>query len=142
MRERVAPLRVQPDVTTTDLAVPLRAKASPLFAAFTLPTEHPSFQFLSMAWNRPVPLDLLLIFFISLCWGISMVLLSSAYRSTPVATLAPFEYFSIIYGILFGYLIWQEIPTPTMLVGVILIVGSGLFIIYRERQLGISSISI
>lgn len=62
-----------------------------------------------------------------------MVLLSAAYNQTAVATLAPFEYFAIFYGILFGFLIWQEVPSLMLLGGVVLIVGSGLFIIYREK---------
>jgi S-adenosylmethionine uptake transporter len=63
-----------------------------------------------------------------------MVMLSSAYRDTNVAILAPFEYFGIVYGVVLGYLLWQEIPSPNMLLGTAFIVGSGLFIIYRENQ--------
>ncbi|MFT5193788.1 MAG: drug/metabolite transporter (DMT)-like permease [Candidatus Promineifilaceae bacterium] len=77
----------------------------------------------------------LLIFFLSLCWGIGMVLLATAYRETTVAVLAPFEYFSIFYGLFFGYIFWGEIPTLLMAFGVMLIIGSGLFIIYRENQI-------
>jgi drug/metabolite transporter (DMT)-like permease len=63
-----------------------------------------------------------------------MVLLSAAYRDTAVAVLAPFEYFSIIYGLFFGFFIWQEVPNVATIAGVVLIVGSGLYIIYRERE--------
>ena len=108
---------------------------SPIFAAIDSSSSHPSITFLTMAWPTPQPADILLIFVLALGWGVGMVLLSTAYRGTPVATLAPFEYFSIVYGIIIGYLVWQEVPKPAMLAGTGLIVACGLFIIYRERQL-------
>lgn len=107
---------------------------SPVFANLQVDTVHPSILFLTKAWTMPLPKDILLIFIISLCWGVGMVLLSAAYRSVSAALLAPFEYFSIFYGILFGYLFWHEVPTTAMLIGLTLIVGSGLFIIYRENK--------
>lgn len=112
---------------------------SPIFASIDSSIAHPSIAFLTMAWPIPLLKDVLLILLISIFWGTGMVMLSSAYRETAVATLAPFEYFTILYGIVLGFIFWRELPTPTMLVGLVLIVGSGLFIIYRENrvQLGI-----
>ena len=107
---------------------------SPVFARLSWESGHPSVLFLTKAWTVPPLNDILLIFFLALCWGGGMVLLSAAYRNTAVAILAPFEYFSIVYGILFGFLIWREVPTIQMLFGVAIIIGSGLFIIYRENQ--------
>lgn len=108
---------------------------SPIFASLSFDSVHPSIKFLTKAWTMPSMTDFGLIALMAFGWGGGMVLLTIAYRDTPVATLAPFEYFAMVYGLLFGYLIWSEIPTLTMMTGVILIIGSGLFIIYRERQL-------
>ncbi len=107
---------------------------SPFFARLDFVSTHPSLVFLSKVWTMPPWQDMLLILALALCWGIGMVLLSAAYTGTAVAILAPFEYFSVFFGLLFGYIFWREIPTAIMLVGVALIVGSGLFIIYRENQ--------
>ena len=107
---------------------------SPVFASLSFESIHPSILFLTKAWTLPVLKDFLFIAFIAVCWGCGMVLLSAAYRDTAVATLAPFEYFAMVYALLFGYIFWQEVPTPQMLLGVALIIGSGLFIIYREKQ--------
>lgn len=109
---------------------------SPIFASLDFGSSHPSIQFLTKAWTMPLPRDILFIFFIAVCWGVGMVLLSAAYRGTAVAVIAPFEYFSIFYGILFGFIFWRELPTLLMLIGIALIVGSGLFIIYRENRVG------
>ena len=107
---------------------------SPLFASLDLGT-HPSFAFLTKAWTIPLAWDIFLIFVTSLCWGSGMVLLSAAYRDTAVSTLAPFEYFAVFFGILLGFLIWGERLTIEMILGVALIVSSGLFILYRENQI-------
>lgn len=107
---------------------------SPIIAFIDTSSAHPSIQFLTMRWPAPLLNDLLLIALIAVTWGVGMVMLSSAYRDTDVAVLAPFEYFGIVYGVVFGYVLWQEIPTANMLMGTVLIVGSGLFIIYRENQ--------
>ena len=107
---------------------------SPIFANIDMSSAHPTIAFLTMAWPTPLLKDILLILLISIFWGTGMVMLSSAYSKTAVATLAPFEYFTIFYGILFGYMIWGEIPSLIMIIGVALIVSSGLFIIYRENR--------
>ncbi len=107
---------------------------SPIFASLSFDSLHPSIVFLTKAWVMPSWFDLGLISLLACGWGGGMVLLSSAYRNTPVAVLAPFEYFSMVYGLALGYLFWREIPTLQMLVGVALIICSGLFIIYRQRN--------
>lgn len=122
-------------VYTTLCYLTLALIFSPVFASFDFNSTHPSLIFLTKTWTFPLLKDVLLIFIISLCWGTGMVLLSAAYRDTPVATLAPFEYFAIFYGIIFGFIIWREVPSLLMMVGVALIVSSGLFIIYRENRL-------
>lgn len=121
-------------VYTTFAYLGLAIILAPIFAGWDSDSTHASMLFLVKAWTVPLPRDILLIFFLALCWGIGMVLLSTAYRETAVAVLAPFEYFSIFYGLIFGYLFWNEIPTIPMIIGVILIIASGLFIIYRENQ--------
>lgn len=51
--------------------------------------------------------------------------------------MAPFEYVSMILALFFGYVLFEEIPTGQMLSGAALIVSAGLFIIWRERKLGL-----
>lgn len=51
------------------------------------------------------------------------------------ASVAPFVYLQIVWGVIFGYLFFNEFPTTETIIGLILIVGAGLYMIYRERQL-------
>ncbi len=53
------------------------------------------------------------------------------------ASVAPFVYVQVIWGVVFGYLLFNEFPTPQTIIGTIIIVSAGLYMIYRERQLRI-----
>ncbi len=82
--------------------------------------------FLMRAWAVPTPRDLALL---ALCGPIAAlggVLLSHAYRTAASSRLAPFEYTAILWGILWGVLIFDNVPAPLDLVGAALIVASGL----------------
>lgn len=51
------------------------------------------------------------------------------------ASIAPFVYVQVIWGVAFGYFVFKEIPTHTTIAGLTLIVGAGIYMIIRERQL-------
>ena len=69
--------------------------------------------------------------------GIGQILLTESYRHAETSVIAPFEYVSMVLSLALGYLIFKELPTWTMLAGASLVVMAGLFIIWRERQLGL-----
>jgi drug/metabolite transporter (DMT)-like permease len=64
--------------------------------------------------------------------GLSFVLINGAYRRAPAAAVVPFEYTGLIWAAAAGYLIWGEIPTLNTWVGALIIVTSGLVIVFRE----------
>jgi drug/metabolite transporter (DMT)-like permease len=63
------------------------------------------------------------------------LLVLRAFRLAPVSILAPFQYFEIISATALGFALFGEFPTPSKWLGVAIIVGSGLYIIWRERRL-------
>ena len=69
--------------------------------------------------------------------GLGQILLTESYRFADVSTIAPFEYCSIILGSIIAFLLFDEIPTLTTLVGAFFVIGAGIFIIFREHQLGL-----
>lgn len=69
--------------------------------------------------------------------GIGQILMTECYRHASVSTIAPFDYTSIIFGILLGYILFGDIPGGQMLLGTIIVAAAGIFIIYREHQLGL-----
>ncbi len=66
--------------------------------------------------------------------AIAMVLLAFAFRYAVASVIAPFDYTAIIWAILIGYWIWGDIPTPRLYLGMAIIIGSGMYMLYRERQ--------
>ncbi len=71
------------------------------------------------------------------CGGVGQILLTESYRHADMSTIAPFEYTSIVLGIVIGYFLFGDVPTATMLAGTAIVVGAGIFIIYREHRLGL-----
>lgn len=66
----------------------------------------------------------------ALLWQYTLI---AAYRATSVATVQPFEFFKLLFAALLGYLFFTEIPAPRVYAGGALIVGSAVYITYRER---------
>jgi drug/metabolite transporter (DMT)-like permease len=80
--------------------------------------------------------DLALMATSGLLGGTALLVLIAAYRRSPAALVAPFQYSQMLWAILLGALIWGDLPEPMMLVGAAIVTASGLFILYRERTLG------
>lgn len=72
-----------------------------------------------------------------ICGGVAQILLTESYRHAEVSTVAPFEYTSMILGIVIGYVVFGDLPTAYTIVGGVIVVAAGIFIIWRERQLGL-----
>ena len=66
------------------------------------------------------------------CSVIAWIGLVGGYRRAPPAVLAPFEYTALIAGAVAGYLIWEEVPDRWVVTGALVIIASGLYIVYRE----------
>lgn len=98
--------------------------------------DHPSAEFLLRAWATPTQRDFTLIAICGLIAGAGFYCLSQAYRVAPASTIAPFEFSSLPWAILWGYLFWSELPGFWTVAGVALVVGSGLYIIHREGVRG------
>ena len=69
--------------------------------------------------------------------GIGQILLTESYRHAETGVIAPFEYVSMLLALVLGYAVFDEVPNASMLSGALLIVAAGLFIIWRERKLGL-----
>jgi drug/metabolite transporter (DMT)-like permease len=72
---------------------------------------------------------------IGLAGGAAQVLMTTSLRYAPVSVVAPFDYLSLPWSILYGFVLFSAAPSATTLVGAALIVASGLYTIHRERQL-------
>jgi drug/metabolite transporter (DMT)-like permease len=78
--------------------------------------------------------DALLIFSMSLCGGFGVVFIMYAFRQAPASVLAPFSYFGILTAFGLGWIVFDELPLDKLFPGVILIILSGLTILWREER--------
>lgn len=83
-------------------------------------------------WQPPTPMGWALFTLAGSCSVIAWIGIIGGYRRASPAMLAPFEYVALIGGAIAGYLIWGEVPDRWVLAGGIIIIGSGLFVAYRE----------
>jgi drug/metabolite transporter (DMT)-like permease len=83
-------------------------------------------------WIAPTPLQLLGLAAIGLGSAVAQMLMTEGYRSGEATLVAPFEYGAIIYTTLMGMLIWSEYPDSWSLLGITIIIASGLYIWHRE----------
>ncbi|MBP7000523.1 DMT family transporter [Amaricoccus sp.] len=104
---------------------------------FSLTATVLSLATLPFGWAAPDAGAAALLVAAGLLGGVGQILLTESYRHADVSVIAPFEYVSMVLALGFGYLIFEETPTAATLGGAALIVAAGLFIIWRERRLGI-----
>ncbi len=69
--------------------------------------------------------------------GLAHILLTESYRYAMASAVAPFDYSSMLWALLLGYWLFGELPEALVYVGASIVAGAGLFVIWRERQLGL-----
>lgn len=88
----------------------------------------------SLSFALPQGIFWLWCFCVGLAATISHMAITYALKFAPSATLAPLHYLEIVTATIFGYLFFSDFPDALTWVGVAVIVGSGLYVIHRERQ--------
>ena len=77
---------------------------------------------------------------VGLFGGLAHILLTESYRLAPASVVAPFDYTSMLWAFVLGYVFFRELPTVYVFVGAAIIAAAGLFVIWRERQLGLQRV--
>ncbi|MEP0960463.1 MAG: DMT family transporter [Roseobacter sp.] len=96
--------------------------------------DSPSLTFLLRAWVWPETSDWWVMIGMGVNAAIIGYCLSQAYRLADAATIAPFEYIGLPLAVLWGWIIFSELPGWEVWAGMTLILGSGLFVFLREQQ--------
>jgi drug/metabolite transporter (DMT)-like permease len=87
-------------------------------------------------WETPTPMQWLLLLVIGAIGGGSHYIVIKAYNRAAASLLAPFQYVQILWATIYGFLVFNNFPDKWTLLGTIIIIGSGLYVWIRERQLG------
>ncbi len=98
--------------------------------------DNPAIDFLFRAWVWPNLSDLLVIAGMGIGAASGGYLISQAYRISPAAIIAPFEYIALLLSILWSVLIFNEWPDAVAWVGILLILAGGLLVLWRELASG------
>ena len=85
-----------------------------------------------LGWIMPSAKDFLILAMIGIFGGVANLWLSQSYKYSEVSLVTPLKYLALVFAIIFGYLIWDEIPTIKSLFGAGLVIFSTLIIFRRE----------
>ncbi|MEC9345035.1 MAG: DMT family transporter [Pseudomonadota bacterium] len=89
---------------------------------------------LPFIWQTPEPLHWLVFAGMGVIGGTGHFLMIRAFEKAEASMLAPFVYTELLWAIIAGALVFGDIPELSMVIGAIVIMGSGLFVLYRERM--------
>ena len=113
----------------TETCVSLLATASATVTLVALGAA-PFLEWGALNWQEVGLLGLAGMFF-----GFGLYCITDALRYAEASMLSPYKYSSIVWALLFGYLIWGEVPQTLVWLGAALITGSGVYVLHRERIL-------
>ncbi len=94
-----------------------------------------SFFTIPFGWIMPDIKDLILLSFIGIFGGVANLWLSQSYKFSEVSLVTPLKYLALVFAIIFGYFIWNEIPSIKTLAGAFLVIISSIIIFRREVTL-------
>jgi len=97
-------------------------------------TGDPSLEFLLRGWSWPAGRDWALIAMIGAGSSFGGFLIGKAYQAAEASLVAPFEYLSMPLALFWGWAVFGEIPDAVALAGIALILGAGLFTVWREAR--------
>ncbi|WP_315920706.1 DMT family transporter [Mesorhizobium sp. SP-1A] len=104
---------------------------------FSLTATVASLLSIPFGWQWLSPAQAVFLVGAGVCGGLGQILMTEAYRHAEASVVAPFEYTSMLLGVVVGYWLFSEVPTINTLVGGVIVVCAGIAIIWRERRLGL-----
>ena len=102
---------------------------------FSIAITVASFFTIPFGWIMPEIKDLFLLSLIGIFGGVANLWLSQSYKFSEVSLVTPLKYLALVFAIIFGYFIWEEIPTIKTIAGSILVIISSIIIFRREIAL-------
>lgn len=88
-------------------------------------------------WVWPSGRDFAMLAAIGFFGGIGQILMTHCYRFADASVIAPFDYTSMVWALLIGWLFFNQVPELFVVIGATVVISSGIFVILRERALGI-----
>ncbi len=95
--------------------------------------DHPAYQFIFREWFVDLKSSILFMFATGMTASIAFILLFKAYSIASPAVVSPFEYSILLWAPLIGWIYFNEIPKLNTVIGILIIVSSGIYIFVREK---------
>lgn len=92
---------------------------------------------LPFGWVVPGRIELACLVGAGICGGVAHIVTTSSHHYAPASFLVSFDYSSMIWAFLLGYLFFGEVPAALVALGAVIVAGAGLFVVWRERRLGL-----
>jgi drug/metabolite transporter (DMT)-like permease len=102
---------------------------------FSIAITLASFFTIPYGWIMPDIKDLVLLMSIGIFGGAANLWLSQSYKFSEVSLVTPLKYLALVFAIIFGYFIWNEVPSVKTLTGAFLVITSSIIIFRREITL-------
>jgi len=96
-------------------------------------SDHPASQFIFREWFVDFNNNILLMSITGVTATVAFLLLFTAYSIASPSVISPFEYSILFWSPLLGWLYFDEIPTLSTVIGILIIVSSGIYIFIREK---------
>lgn len=88
-----------------------------------------------LSWKIPLFKDCLLLISIGIIGSLGNIIITEAYRKSEISLITPIKYLNLIFAIVFGYFLFNEVPEYSTLIGSVFIIVSTVIIFIRERKL-------
>ncbi len=88
-------------------------------------------------WITPPPLDFALLCLFGVISIVALACVAGALKLAPASTVSPYQYTFILWAIVLGYIVFGDVPDAFTLGGAVIIVGAGLYILWREQVRGV-----
>ncbi|WP_277966381.1 DMT family transporter [Pantoea trifolii] len=85
-------------------------------------------------WSKPSAIQLLLLVGCGLFGGLAQILVTLSLRYADASLLAPFDYTTLVWSMLIGYLFLNSLPGSTTLLGASIVTLAGIFAVWRENR--------
>jgi len=99
---------------------------------FSLSITLLSFLTIPQGWVMPSFNHFIILSLVGIFGGVANLWLSQSYKYSEVSLVTPLKYLALVFAIIFGYFIWEEVPTIKSLIGAFLVIISTLIIFRRE----------
>jgi len=90
---------------------------------------------LLFGWRSPSPIDAAMLFGTGFTNAVGQWFWTKALQLAPAPAVTPFYYLMLVWALMFGFLIWGDLPSASLLVGSAIVVMTGLFLFLREARL-------